>query len=541
MPHLETQCVMSLMRPNCKHCQTAMVPVRIDWECKDPNCQPGVQVQLVHKGKGTGKTLMGYNQLVHKGKGYDQLVYKGKGWCISDVRWPTLTLTWLGLDSEGESDSCHKQSIHDLAVERLKEAKLGPEEDHEMGYNDDERWSVRAEADEAEGCASLAMGDTGGTYKGKVKGKGKSMAVDDDDKWERHKGKGNDGKGEEMIIRAPRKVQQPSWPCAWCNMEPHDAVWRPLDGATPFDTEERVCDKCYDIDHVRETLAKGYDHVRETIYWGKGIDMVVADAKGKGKGKGNDKLKKIFAPRGSVARAPRNANLTSTTSQASCFKGTSSADAARAELSDPSESQLFGSESEFDYSDGEDEPAGTKCGGCDKCNGKAQFAAQTSKGKGKLRAVDESDELEDESDELLELEAQERSAQACAERLRVRGAAELLARMGGPSRPLREAFEGMGMGKDFWALRVKGNNAGKNEAEWLPMARLWADVKGKPVETDGRKKGSQEWLRRTTERNPEDPRLVWINIISQRIENFWAAEDDEMGPRDNNEEPMAVD
>ena len=146
--------------------------------------------------------------------------------------------------------------------------------------------------------------------------------------------------------------------------------------------------------------------------------------------------------------------------------------------------------------------------------------------------------VESEADEL---EARERSAEARAERLRVRGAAELLARMGGPSRPLRETFEGMGMGKDFWALRVKGNNAGKNEAEWLPMARLWADVKGKPVETDGRKKGSQEWLRRTTERNPEDPRLVWINNISQRIENFWAAEDDEMGPRDNNEEPMAVD
>ena len=69
-----------------------MVPVRIDWECKDPNCQPGVQVQLVHKGKGTGKTLMGYNQLVHKGKGYDQLVYKGKGWCISDVRWVARAL-----------------------------------------------------------------------------------------------------------------------------------------------------------------------------------------------------------------------------------------------------------------------------------------------------------------------------------------------------------------------------------------------------------------------------------------------------------------
>ena len=35
------------------------------------------------------------------------------------------------------------------------------------------------------------------------------------------------------------------WPCAWCNLEPHDAVWRPLDGATPFDTSLRVCDACW--------------------------------------------------------------------------------------------------------------------------------------------------------------------------------------------------------------------------------------------------------------------------------------------------------
>ena len=108
---------------------------------------------------------------------------------------------------------------------------------------------------------------------------------------------------------------------------------------------------------------------------------------------------------------------------------------------------------------------------------------------------------------------------------------------------MREAFEGMGMGKDFWALRVKGNNARKNEAPWLPMARLWADVKGKPVETDGRRKGSQEWFRRTEAKNPDDPRLVWMRNRSQTIEDFWArgAEDDEMGPRDNNEEPMVVD
>ena len=50
-------------------------------------------------------------------------------------------------------------------------------------------------------------------------------------------------------------------------------------------------------EHVRATIywgkgyddakgkGKGYDHVRATIYWGKGYD----DAKGKGKGKGNDK------------------------------------------------------------------------------------------------------------------------------------------------------------------------------------------------------------------------------------------------------------
>ena len=78
-----------------------MVPVRIDWECKDPNCQPGVQVQLVHKGKGTGKadkdhtvTLMGY-YTVTRGKGdpaHVRQVY------------------------DGESDSCYEQSIHDRAV-----------------------------------------------------------------------------------------------------------------------------------------------------------------------------------------------------------------------------------------------------------------------------------------------------------------------------------------------------------------------------------------------------------------------------------------
>ena len=39
---------------------------------------------------------------------------------------------------------------------------------------------------------------------------------------------------------------QPPWPCARCNLEPIDTVWRPLDGTTPFDTEERICGVCWD-------------------------------------------------------------------------------------------------------------------------------------------------------------------------------------------------------------------------------------------------------------------------------------------------------
>ena len=36
---------------------------------------------------------------------------------------------------------------------------------------------------------------------------------------------------------------QPPWPCASCNLI-WNRVWRPLDGTTPFDTEERVCGVC---------------------------------------------------------------------------------------------------------------------------------------------------------------------------------------------------------------------------------------------------------------------------------------------------------
>ena len=45
---------------------------------------------------------------------------------------------------------------------------------------------------------------------------------------------------------------QPPWPCARCNLEPVDTVWRPLDGTTPFDTEEWICGVCWDA--VRRCL-----------------------------------------------------------------------------------------------------------------------------------------------------------------------------------------------------------------------------------------------------------------------------------------------
>ena len=35
-------------------------------------------------------------------------------------------------------------------------------------------------------------------------------------------------------------------PCARCNLEPIDTVWRPLDGTMLFDTEERICGVCWD-------------------------------------------------------------------------------------------------------------------------------------------------------------------------------------------------------------------------------------------------------------------------------------------------------
>ena len=39
-------------------------------------------------------------------------------------------------------------------------------------------------------------------------------------------------------------IRMTPWPCARCNREPIDTVWRPLDGTTAFDTEERICASC---------------------------------------------------------------------------------------------------------------------------------------------------------------------------------------------------------------------------------------------------------------------------------------------------------
>ena len=46
-------------------------------------------------------------------------------------------------------------------------------------------------------------------------------------------------------------IRMTPWPCARCNREPIDTVWRPLDGATAFDTEERICGACWLVEDDR--------------------------------------------------------------------------------------------------------------------------------------------------------------------------------------------------------------------------------------------------------------------------------------------------
>ena len=46
-------------------------------------------------------------------------------------------------------------------------------------------------------------------------------------------------------------------------MEPIDTVWRPLDGATAFDTEERMCGDCWLVEDDRGA-GRG-DHGRDMV------------------------------------------------------------------------------------------------------------------------------------------------------------------------------------------------------------------------------------------------------------------------------------
>ena len=56
-----------------------------------------------------------------------------------------------------------------------------------------------------------------------------------------------DSKGEVPQTADPDSPWWPQtpWPCARCNREPIDTVWRPLDGTNAFDTEERICGACW--------------------------------------------------------------------------------------------------------------------------------------------------------------------------------------------------------------------------------------------------------------------------------------------------------
>ena len=42
-------------------------------------------------------------------------------------------------------------------------------------------------------------------------------------------------------------LSHPPWPCFVCNREPVDAMWRPIDGTDPFNTEHRICDQCFRV------------------------------------------------------------------------------------------------------------------------------------------------------------------------------------------------------------------------------------------------------------------------------------------------------
>ena len=58
-------------------------------------------------------------------------------------------------------------------------------------------------------------------------------------------------------------LPQTPWSCARCNLEPIDTIWRPLDGATAFDTEERICGACWPVED--DQGAGPGDHGRDTV------------------------------------------------------------------------------------------------------------------------------------------------------------------------------------------------------------------------------------------------------------------------------------
>ena len=79
--------------------------------------------------------------------------------------------------------------------------------------------------------------------------------------------------GQETLMQAWEKAPAPSdsavllpqtpWSCARCNLEPIDTIWRPLDGATAFDTEERICGACWLVADGRG--AGSGDHGRDMV------------------------------------------------------------------------------------------------------------------------------------------------------------------------------------------------------------------------------------------------------------------------------------
>ena len=62
----------------------------------------------------------------------------------------------------------------------------------------------------------------------------------------------SDCSGDRAASEDPLLPQTP-WPCARCNLEPVNTIWRPLDGATAFDTKERICGACWLAEEVESS------------------------------------------------------------------------------------------------------------------------------------------------------------------------------------------------------------------------------------------------------------------------------------------------